>query len=288
MIIEQAQPYRQEIISLLESQKLPVNDLPDDLNDFLVAIQNQKVVGVAGLEVYGNFGLLRSLAVHPEFRNAGIAQQLLQRIAEESRSKGLVTLYLLTETASAYFDRKGFLRISRDEVPPEVQQSSEFSHICPVSAIVMKKTLKNTHMKNILVLCTGNSCRSQIAEGYLRHFAGDKAKIYSAGIETHGVNPRAIEIMKRDGIDISHHTSNNVNEYLDIDFDYVITVCDNAKESCPYFPTKAVKLHYNFPDPAKAIGTEEEIIEQFRQVREMIRQYTQNFVNENLKQSHAG
>lgn len=145
MIIEQAQPYRQKIIVLLESQKLPVNDLPDNLNDFLVATQNQKVVGVAGLEVYGNFGLLRSLAVHPEFRNSGIAHQLLQRITAESSSKGLEALYLLTETASAYFDRKGFLRISRDEVPAEVQQSSEFSHVCPVSAIVMKKTLKNNN-----------------------------------------------------------------------------------------------------------------------------------------------
>lgn len=138
-------------------------------------------------------------------------------------------------------------------------------------------------MKNILVLCTGNSCRSQIAEGYLRHFAGSKANIYSAGIETHGVNPRAIEIMKRDGIDISAHTSNHINEYLDIDFDFVITVCDNAKESCPYFPTRAIKLHYNFPDPAKSAGSEKEIMEQFREVREMIRKYIQNFANENLK-----
>ena len=137
-------------------------------------------------------------------------------------------------------------------------------------------------MKNVLVLCTGNSCRSQIAEGYLRYFAGDKARIYSAGIETHGVNPKAIEIMKRDGIDISAHTSNHINEYLGIDFDFVITVCDNAKESCPYFPTKAIKLHYNFPDPAKAKGTEEQVMEQFREVREMIRKYVQNFVNENL------
>ena len=135
-------------------------------------------------------------------------------------------------------------------------------------------------MKNVLVLCTGNSCRSQIAEGYLSYFGGDKAKMYSAGIETHGINPKAIEIMKRDGIDISKHTSNNINEYLDINFDYVITVCDNAKESCPYFPTKAIKLHYNFPDPAKATGTDEEVMEQFREVRDMIRNYIQNFVNE--------
>lgn len=138
-------------------------------------------------------------------------------------------------------------------------------------------------MKKVLVLCTGNSCRSQIAEGYLKYFAGNKAQIYSAGIETHGVNPKAIEIMKRDGIDISAHTSNNVNEYTDIDFDFVITVCDNAKESCPYFPGKAVKLHYNFPDPAKAKGSEEEVMQQFTEVREMIKQYAQNFVNKNLK-----
>jgi len=137
-------------------------------------------------------------------------------------------------------------------------------------------------MKNVLVLCTGNSCRSQIAHGYLQYFAGDKARIYSAGIETHGVNPRAIEIMKRDGIDISAHTSNNVNEYLDIDFDYVITVCDNAQENCPYFPTKAIKLHYNFPDPAKATGTEDHIMEKFYEVREMIKMYSLTFVQGNL------
>jgi len=138
-------------------------------------------------------------------------------------------------------------------------------------------------MKKILVLCTGNSCRSQIAEGYLRYFAGAEAEVYSAGIATHGVNPKAIEIMKRDGVDISGHTSNKVDEYMDIDFDYVLTVCDHAKESCPYFPTNAMKFHYNFPDPAKAIGTDEEVMEQFREVREMIKKYAQHFVNENLK-----
>ncbi len=138
-------------------------------------------------------------------------------------------------------------------------------------------------MKKILVLCTGNSCRSQIAQGYLQHFAANKAVVYSAGIETHGVNPRAVSTMQDDGIDISHHTSNNIDEYRDVKFDFVITVCDNAKENCPYFPTKAIKLHQNFPDPAKASGTEEQVMEQFRDVREMIRKYAQNFVNENLK-----
>ena len=137
-------------------------------------------------------------------------------------------------------------------------------------------------MKNILVLCTGNSCRSQLAHGYLEHFTdGRKVKVYSAGVETHGVNPRAIATMQEDGIDISEHTSNNVSEYFEVDFDYVITVCDNAKERCPYFPTKAKTFHYNFPDPAKAQGTEAEIMAQFREVREMIKQYCEDFVREN-------
>lgn len=137
-------------------------------------------------------------------------------------------------------------------------------------------------MKKILVLCTGNSCRSQIAEGYLRFFSKDKAKVYSAGIETHGVNPKAITVMKEDGIDISDHTSNNVNEYQDIDFDFVITVCDNAKENCPYFPSGAKKFHEDFPDPAKAKGSGEEIMNEFRRVRGMIKEYARNFVAENL------
>lgn len=133
-------------------------------------------------------------------------------------------------------------------------------------------------MQKVLVLCTGNSCRSQIAEGYLRHFAGSLAEIYSAGVETHGVNPKAIAIMAEDGIDISGHTSNNISEYTGIDFDYVITVCDNAKERCPVFPSKAVKFHHNFPDPAKSTDMGE-----FRRVRELIKEYCEKFVEENLK-----
>lgn len=136
--------------------------------------------------------------------------------------------------------------------------------------------------KNVLVLCTGNSCRSQIAEGYLRHFAGEKANVFSAGIETHGVNPKAVATMEEDGIDISNHTSNHIDEYRNIDFDFVITVCDNAKERCPFFPSEAQKLHHNFPDPAKAAGTPEEVTDQFRQVREQIKVYCKTFVERQL------
>lgn len=134
-------------------------------------------------------------------------------------------------------------------------------------------------MQRILVLCTGNSCRSQIAHGFLEQYTDRKGvEIYSAGVETHGVNPKAIATMKEVGIDLSKYTSNNVGEYANIPFDLVITVCDNAKERCPIFPTKAITLHYNFPDPAKATGTDEEIMAQFAAVRDLIRDYVRDVV----------
>ncbi len=131
--------------------------------------------------------------------------------------------------------------------------------------------------KKILILCTGNSCRSQIAEGFIRKFVNNHAEVYSAGIETHGVNANAINIMQEIGINISAHTSNHVDEYANIEFDYVITVCDNAKESCPIFPSKAIKIHQNFPDPAKVTGTNEEIKNAFRHTRELIEIFSLDF-----------
>jgi arsenate reductase len=127
--------------------------------------------------------------------------------------------------------------------------------------------------KNILVLCTGNSCRSQLLHGYLQQLLGQRATVYSAGVEVHGVNPKAIQVMAEDGVDIAHHTSNHVDEYAQVPFDYVLTVCDHANEVCPVFPATAHKLHHNFPDPAKAIGSEEEVMAQFRQVRTQVKAY---------------
>ncbi|MEM6720513.1 MAG: arsenate reductase ArsC [Bacteroidota bacterium] len=138
-------------------------------------------------------------------------------------------------------------------------------------------------MKNILVLCTGNSCRSQMAEGYLTHFTKEKATIYSAGIETHGVNDSAVAIMKLDGIDISNNTSNNVTEYLNIDFDFIITVCDHAQENCPYIPsTHAKRIHQNFTDPSKVKSSEEQIFNAFKKTRELIKVFCETFVVEEL------
>lgn len=136
-------------------------------------------------------------------------------------------------------------------------------------------------MKNILVLCTGNSCRSQMAHGYLNQFLADKATIYSAGIETHGINPGAAAIMKEAGIDISEHTSNHVDEYKDVDFDFIITVCDHANENCPFIPsTNALRLHHDFYDPSKLIGTDQEKHAAFLKARTEIKEYMNAFVSE--------
>lgn len=136
-------------------------------------------------------------------------------------------------------------------------------------------------MKSILVLCTGNSCRSQMAEAYLRHFAGHRAAVYSAGLEAHGLNPRAMQVLQEDGLDVSGHRSETVGAYAGRAFDLVVTVCDHAREHCPYFPAPQV-LHHSFPDPARATGTDAEVLEQFRAVREAIKAWSRQLVAEHL------
>jgi len=122
-----------------------------------------------------------------------------------------------------------------------------------------------------------------MAQGYLTHFANGNAVIYSAGIEAHGLNPEAVSIMKEDGIDISHHTSNIVDEYQGVYWDYIITVCDHAKENCPFtVAPNAERLHHNFSDPSKVEGTDEQKHEAFLKVRNEIKEYCRNFIEHNL------
>lgn len=125
---------------------------------------------------------------------------------------------------------------------------------------------------NILILCTGNSCRSHMAEGILQFAVGDAAAVHSAGSNPTGqVHPMAIEALKEIGIDISKHTSKHMNDFLEKDIAVVITVCDNADQACPVFPGQVVRYHWPFPDPAKVEGADEEVMQVFRQVRDQIR-----------------
>ncbi|MFC1606624.1 arsenate reductase ArsC [Candidatus Latescibacterota bacterium] len=131
---------------------------------------------------------------------------------------------------------------------------------------------------NILFLCTGNSCRSQMAEGWAKHLKADTVHAWSAGIETHGLNLRAVQVMGEAGVDISGHRSKLVDDILDVGFDYVITVCDHARESCPVFPGKAKQVHIGFDDPpalAKNTRSEEETLSHYRRVRDEIRGFVE-------------
>jgi len=130
----------------------------------------------------------------------------------------------------------------------------------------------------ILFLCTGNSCRSQMAEGWARHLKAGAIEPYSAGIETHGLNPLAVKAMAEAGVDISGHRSKHVDELRNIDFDYVVTVCDHARESCPRFPGEAKMVHRSFDDPprlAKSSKSEEEALAHYRRVRDEIRRFVE-------------
>ena len=122
----------------------------------------------------------------------------------------------------------------------------------------------------VLFLCTGNSARSQMAEGLLRHLAGDQMDVFSAGAKPSTVNPLAIRVMQARGLDISHHRSKHLDEFRSQPFDYVITVCDNAAESCPVFPGPAQRIHWGFPDPAAVQGSEAERLQVFGKVRDAI------------------
>jgi amino-acid N-acetyltransferase len=141
MNIEQAQFYRQQAIALLIEEKLPVDDLPANLENFFVVRLNNEVIATAGFEVYGNYGLLRSVVVQRSFRGIGIAADLLQHIETVAADKSLQKIYLLTETAPGYFGKRGYRHVTRAEVPADIKSSSEFSHVCPASAMVFLKTI---------------------------------------------------------------------------------------------------------------------------------------------------
>ncbi|RIV20922.1 arsenate reductase (thioredoxin) [Alicyclobacillaceae bacterium I2511] len=132
----------------------------------------------------------------------------------------------------------------------------------------------------IYFICTGNSCRSQMAEGWARHFAKNKVTVFSGGIEAHGLNPRAVQVMQEAGIDISQHTSKLLDNDLLNRADYAITLCGDAEERCPMTPPHVKRLHWGYEDPARATGTEAEVLDKFRIVRDAIRDQVQVFIDE--------
>ena len=131
--------------------------------------------------------------------------------------------------------------------------------------------------KSVIFLCTGNSARSQMAEGLMQHLRGNEFEVFSAGSEPKGIHPLTIEVMKGIGIDISHQRSKHLDEYLNKNFDYIITLCDHAAKTCPLFPGSGERIHQGFPDPVSVKGTEEERLEIFRRVRDELKEFILSF-----------
>jgi N-acetylglutamate synthase-like GNAT family acetyltransferase len=250
------------IQELLLQNKLPVEDLETGKQTFWIVEDGENIAGAIALEPYGAYGLLRSMATHENYRNQGIAALLVQALLTEARHSGIKEIYLLTETAETYFSKKGFKKIHRDDVPEDIKQSKEFSHICPSSAIVMKK---ETQKKKLLFVCVENSNRSQMSQAFASILGGDAIEAYSAGSKPSGiVNPKAIAAMKELGYDLSKHDSKSLDEVKAYaPFDAVVTM--GCGDACPWMPAKQF-IDWQIPDP-KHMEPED-----FNKVRDYIRE----------------
>lgn len=251
-----------------------------------VAIQDEVVAGWCALSQVSKRAVYKGVAedtiyIAKKFQGLGIGKKLLKYLINASEDAGFWTLQ-----AGIFPQNKASIRLHEDcgfRVLGIREKIAERDGKWHDNVLLERRSKKVNYMKNVLVLCTGNSCRSQMAHGYLKTMGEGRATIYSAGIETHGLNPGAVSIMAEDGIDISGHTSNHVDEYQGIDWDYIITVCDHANEHCPYIPApNAKRLHHNFSDPSKVKGTEEEIHNAFLRTRNEIKEYCRNFIDTNL------
>ena len=252
-----------------------------------VAIVDHKVAGWCALSAVSKREVYSGVAENTVYvsaanRGKGIGKLLLLHLISESEKAAIWTLqasiFPQNVTSMKLHEQCGFHRVG---IRHQIAQRDGVWHD---NVLLERRSKKVNYMKNILVLCTGNSCRSQMAHGYLNKMTAGKARIYSAGIETHGLNPGAVAIMEEDDVSIANHTSNHVDEYQGIDWDFVITVCDHAKENCPFIAApKAKRLHHNFFDPSKVSGTEEEKHEAFLKARNEIRAYCQDFVARELQ-----
>ena len=236
-----------EVLELLQEAGLGAEGMPDDLHGFVVARAAGVLIGVAGIEAYGESALLRSVAVRPGQRSSGVGRRLVEAALQRASAIGARAVVLLTKDADDWFSRFGFERISRDDAPLEVRQSVQFTGACPDTAVCMKRGMPI----RILVLCTGNSARSQIAEALLGTMGGPRVQVASAGTRPAAqVNPGALEVLARHGIIWEGHRPQHVDAVEPQPWDLVITVCDDAREECPFFPGAAVQVHWGQPDPA--------------------------------------
>jgi arsenate reductase (thioredoxin) len=268
------------VSQLLTSNKLPVEDIDKALPNFFVAVVNNQIAGVIGLEKYDHYGLLRSMATSALHRNQGIASKLVDALFKYAKAIGLKEMYLLTETAKEYFTKKEFIIIQRNQVPDAVKESPEFSHICPVSATVMNKSVvinglsaTNMEKKKILFVCIENSNRSQMSQAFAIIHGGDRIESFSAGSKPGGiVNPKAIAAMKELGYDLSTHESKSLDEVKQFaPFDAVVTM--GCGDACPWMPAKQF-IDWQIPDPKHLESVE------FNKVRDFIEEKVKGLLHD--------
>lgn len=250
------------IIRLLQENKLPVEDISSSIQFWLIK-DGDKTAGVVGIELMGEYGLLRSMATDKAYRNQGIATLLVNELEKYAREQKLKAVYLLTETAEKYFDTKGYTKIQREEAPDAIKASAEFSHLCPSSAVVMKKEIRCP--KKILFVCVENSNRSQMSQAFATILGGRNVEAYSAGSKPSGiVNPKAIAAMKELGYDLAKHDSKSLKEVEQYaPFDAVVTM--GCGDACPWMPAKRF-IDWQIADP-KNMEPEE-----FNKVRDLIKE----------------
>ena len=235
----------QQVIELLQQQNLPVSDIDESKLLFFVK-DGDKVIGTAGFEVFDNCALVRSVSVIKEAHGKGYGKLINNKLENFAKEKNITSLYLLTTTAKDFFEKQGYTIVNREEVPESIQRTTEFSSICPSSAIVMKKELHTK--KKLLFVCIENSNRSQMSQAFAKIHGGEKIEAYSAGSKPSGiVNPKAIAAMKELGYDLSVHDSKSLEEVKQYaPFDAVITM--GCGDACPWMPAKQF-IDWQIPDP---------------------------------------
>lgn len=238
--------YRRSALTILEESDLPVADLDEEKPLFVLVGDNSEVVGTGGLEIFGQDALIRSISIKKGMQGRGLGKKLVTELEKIAVSKGIRTLYLLTTTAKDFFQREGYHVIERSEAPKTLQESSEFSSVCPSTATVMKKSPGSK--KRVLFVCVENSNRSQMSQAFATILGGDAIEAFSAGSNPSGiVNPKAIAAMKELGYDLSKHSSKSLEEVKQYaPFDAVVTM--GCGDACPWMPAKKF-IDWEIPDP---------------------------------------
>jgi protein-tyrosine-phosphatase/N-acetylglutamate synthase-like GNAT family acetyltransferase len=256
------------IRALLEANGLPVTDIDPVLPPRFFGVEGARgLEGVVAIERQGNAGLLRSLAVTEERRGTGLGKALVAHVEAVAVNEGLHELWLLTTTAERFFRHLGWEPAPRDSAPEAIRGTTEFRSVCPSSAACLRRDLRSRRTPlRVLVLCTGNSARSQIAEALLNERGEERFEVVSAGSQPRPqVHPHTVRVLAERGIDWRGRTPKPVAGLENQHWDFVITVCDRAKESCPIFPWKPALAHWGVPDPAEVEGSEEEQLRAFRE-----------------------